>query len=226
MNDRIIKSNEFSIKILIVRICLFVSALVEICSLLYWLLKLIIFGLNNEDVSSAIPILVAIIDLVPLLWSYSKNNEIKKSYIKFGQKEIYVPGPRSRISGVLQYETKVEYKRIIGIGLTYSHHNSRYTEPSDMPGAAGSENLAYKPYIDLYLTNRKIERILLRYYTKKQWKEILTQIKARVSQHNSMLDDIDVDKILNDFKFTFRETNPYDNFKEIIEKYNAQKKKK
>ena len=95
-----------------------------------------------------------------------------------------------------------------------------------MPGAAGSENLAYKPYIDLYLTNRKIERILLRYYTKKQWKEILTQIKARVSQHNSMLDDIDVDKILNDFKFTFRETNPYDNFKEIIEKYNAQKKKK
>ena len=226
MKDKTIKANEFSIKILLVRICLIVSVLVEICSLLYWLLKLIIFGLNNEDISSAIPIFVATVNLAPLLASCSINNKIKNSYIEFRQKDIYVPGPRQRITGVLQYEMKVEYRKIIGIDLTYSHHNSLYSEPCDMRGAIGSENLSYKPYIDIYTTERKVERILLRYYTKKQWKEILTQIKLRVSKHNTMLDDMDIDKMLKNFKFTFREKNPYDNFKELIEKYNEAKRQK
>lgn len=224
MKDKTIKATDFSTKNVILYIFIILFVLIEIVSIIG-----IIVLWNEQQTNRTFWFFssASAIDVLPLMIVFYIRHQKRSTEIHFRQNYLYIPGAKWSTAGVIQFETRVEYRKIIGIDLTYSHHTSRYTEPDVMPGVS-SIAAAFEryPYIDLYLKNRKIERILLSYYTKKQWKEILTQIKLRVSKHNTMLDDMDIDKMLNDFKYAFFEKNPYDNFKELIEKYNEAKRQK
>lgn len=222
MNEKIIKASDSVRKRITIYIAMFVTIAIAIFCVIY---MIAIWDEYQTNRGFAIAGIIVFIDIMHLIAIFYVKNQSDKTKILFGQNSLYVPGPKWITAGVVQFETIVEYRKVIGMKLTYSHATSILTEPNVPSGAAGSEKLVMKPYIELYTRERKIERILLRGYTKKQIKEMLTQIKARVSQHNSMLADIDIDEMLNNFKFTFKETDSRIDLNKAIEKYRTSKNK-
>ena len=141
-----------------------------------------------------------------LLFFYVKR-EYKISKVTFMSDEIYVCGSKSWIThAVIQFESKIKYRQIIGMRAVYSVLTSKFTyedlrESSPSVQASG---LMPKPYIELLLSSGKIERIYIGHFTKKQRKAIIEEIKLRVSQHNNMLEHLDSNSVLKELKFTLK----------------------